>query len=660
MTNNTVTITIPQIDSNYPDRAFKLYNLNDISSTWRINAGGSQYVDSNGFTWLADTMYVRGSTATNNKTISNTNDPTLFHSERWGNFSYVFRVPPGIYSVLLKFAETTFTSSGQRVFDVSINNAKVLDHFDIFAAGGANRAIDRIFNNITPNERGEIILSFGPAYVDAAKIDAIQIQPQATFTPTFTPSPTFTPTQIIHNAPGKIKCENYMNGANGTAYYDTSPGNQFNQYRNDDVDIEVCSDTNNGYNIGEVKATEWLNYIVNFSNSGYYNINFRVASLYDGGNFHLEINNTNVTGTLHVPNTNGWQNWTTVSVNNIFISQGQHTIRLVFDTNGVSNVTGNFNYFEFILNPTPTNTISNTATFTATNTQVNTLTFTNTSTFTRTFTSTTSFTQSFTLTNTPTRTSTNTLTNTATSTATSTRTNSFTNTITNTTMPTSTFTFTYENTVTSTYTFISTPTNTFTQPMLYTTATFTYTSNETETYTQTATNSVTFTSTFTNTPSFTTTFILQPTTTHTFTSTYSITATPTFTNTQSLTTMPSQTFTSTPTFTGTFTYTQTFSLTETPTPTPFLIQTPENKKIILNLFPIPAKDKIKILMKGKNLKLKIFTVAYRMIYNQSFTNKKDEPYFLEIDLKNYSKGIYYICVENEMGKREIKTFKILY
>ena len=667
ITNNTVTITIPQIDSNYPDRAFKLYNLNDISSIWRINSGGSQYVDSNGFTWLADTMYVRGSTATNSKTISNTNDPTLFNSERWGNFSYVFRVPAGIYSVLLKFAETTFSSSGQRVFDVSINNVKVLDHFDIFAAaGGANTAIDRTFNNITPNDRGEIILNFGPAYVDAAKIDAIQIQPQATFTPTFTPSPTFTPTQIIHNAPGKIECENYMNGANGTAYYDTSPGNQFNQYRNDDVDIEICNDTNNGYDIGEVKATEWLNYLVNFPNEGYYNINFRVACLYDGGNFHLEIDNTNITGSLHIPDTGGWQNWTTVSVNNIFVSQGQHTLKLSFDSNGVSNVTGNFNFFELILNPTPTNTISNTATFTATNTR------TNTSTFTRTFTSTSTFTQTFTLTKTATLTFTNTATDTETPVATSTRTSTFTNTNTETTLPTSTFTHTQENTLTSTYTFTSTPTNTFTQTILSATTTFTHTQTETVTSTQTATNSITFTSTFTATPSFTTTFTLEPTTTHTFTSTHSLTSTPTFTNTQSLTTtptftntqsftaMPSQTFTKTPTFSSTFTHTQTLLLTQTPTQTPFLTQIAENKKIILNLFPIPAKDKIKILMKGKNLKLKIFTVAYRMVYNQSFTNKNDEPYFLEIYLKNYSKGIYYICAENEINERELKTFQILY
>jgi hypothetical protein len=41
----------------------------------------------------------------------------------------------------------------------------------------------------------------------------------------------------------------------------------------------------------------------------------RVASSSAGGSFHIELNRAggNLTGTLMIPDTGGWQTWTTVS-----------------------------------------------------------------------------------------------------------------------------------------------------------------------------------------------------------------------------------------------------------------------------------------------------------------------------------------------------------
>jgi len=86
----------------------------------------------------------------------------------------------------------TLTAAGQRVFNVSINGTQVLTNFDIFATAGAvNKAVDKAFNNISPVS-GTITLNFGPASVDNAVIQAIQIIPQSqvTVTPTFTNTPT--------------------------------------------------------------------------------------------------------------------------------------------------------------------------------------------------------------------------------------------------------------------------------------------------------------------------------------------------------------------------------------------------------------------------------------------------------------------------------------
>src|SRR6266536_2253956 len=64
-------------------------------------------------------------------------------------FEYRFDVANGTYQVTLRFAEIypNNSAANRRVFNVSIENAQVLQNFDIFvAAGGANIATDRIFN----------------------------------------------------------------------------------------------------------------------------------------------------------------------------------------------------------------------------------------------------------------------------------------------------------------------------------------------------------------------------------------------------------------------------------------------------------------------------------------------------------------------------------
>ena len=176
-----------------------------VSSSWRVIAGSAvSYTDSQGFTWAADTNYSGGTPYSTTQTVTaalpGASDQPLYQSERYGNpFTYSFDVPAGSYQVTLKFAETYFTAAGSRSFNISINGAQVIANFDILtAAGGANTAIDRVFNNIAPSG-GRITIDFGPAATDNAKVCAIQIIPQpATPTPTrtstaastFTMSPT--------------------------------------------------------------------------------------------------------------------------------------------------------------------------------------------------------------------------------------------------------------------------------------------------------------------------------------------------------------------------------------------------------------------------------------------------------------------------------------
>ena len=132
-----------------------------------------------------------------------------------------------------------------------------------------------------------------------------------------------------HTIPGTIEAEDYDNGCEGDAYYDSDDINQGGQYRpNQGVDIEKCSV--GGYNVGWAHVGDWMAYTVNVNETATYDVSFYVASSYDSGKFHLESDGVDQTGVISVPNTKGFQNWTVVK-KSIKLNAGQHVLKFVDD-----------------------------------------------------------------------------------------------------------------------------------------------------------------------------------------------------------------------------------------------------------------------------------------------------------------------------------------
>ena len=138
--------------------------------------------------------------------------------------------------------------------------------------------------------------------------------------------------------PGVVLASDFDNGGEGVAYHDTSAGNSGGAYRQTDVDLEPSSDV--GYDVGWIAASEWLAYTVNVGAAGTYSLTFRVASSGPGGTFHLEMNGSDVTGPITVPDTGGWQSWQSVGTT-VSLNAGTQLARLVMDTaaNGVPSAT---------------------------------------------------------------------------------------------------------------------------------------------------------------------------------------------------------------------------------------------------------------------------------------------------------------------------------
>jgi hypothetical protein len=144
--------------------------------------------------------------------------------------------------------------------------------------------------------------------------------------------------------PGTLQAENFDEGGQGVAYYDTTAGNAGGQYRVTDVDIEATGDTGGGYNVGWMAVGEWLKYTVDVGTAGTYDLEFRVAANGSGGTFHLEVDGVDKTGPLTIPNTGGWQKWTTLTKTGVSLSAGQQVWRFVITAAGPTGVVGNFNW----------------------------------------------------------------------------------------------------------------------------------------------------------------------------------------------------------------------------------------------------------------------------------------------------------------------------
>jgi regulation of enolase protein 1 (concanavalin A-like superfamily) len=122
--------------------------------------------------------------------------------------------------------------------------------------------------------------------------------------------------------PGTIQAENYDLGGSGVAFSDNTSGNTGGQYRNDNVDIEAC--TEGGYNVGWIENGEWLEYTVS-PTSGSYNISLRYASIQTPGTVKMLLDGITL-GTFSLSSTGGWQNWQNATLTNVNINGGTNKI----------------------------------------------------------------------------------------------------------------------------------------------------------------------------------------------------------------------------------------------------------------------------------------------------------------------------------------------
>lgn len=103
------------------------------------------------------------------------------------------------------------------------------------------------------------------------------------------------------------------------------------------VQTETTTDAGGGLNVGWIDANDWMAYpAVNIPAAGTYTVEYRVASLSGGGSLQIETaGGSPVYGSIAIPSTGGWQNWTTI----------KHTITLPAGSRsfGIKALSGGWN-----------------------------------------------------------------------------------------------------------------------------------------------------------------------------------------------------------------------------------------------------------------------------------------------------------------------------
>jgi hypothetical protein len=140
--------------------------------------------------------------------------------------------------------------------------------------------------------------------------------------------------------PGTIDLDNYDTGGEGVAYHTHNTTNPGGKYRNDGVGIEADRDAGNGngFDVGWNANGNWYRYSVNVQSGGTYPVAFRLAAN-SLGTLHIEDETgANLTSTVQVPASGGFQAWATFT-SSVPLSAGKHILKVVIDSgNGSFNL----------------------------------------------------------------------------------------------------------------------------------------------------------------------------------------------------------------------------------------------------------------------------------------------------------------------------------
>ena len=193
------------------------------------------------------------------------------------------------------------------------------------AAGSYMLKLERVGSGITDNAGNALATSASDSWTVAT--DPGPGDPQQT---PFKGSPF-----AVGTTPVTIQAEDFDLGGEGVAFHETTANNIGGVYRNEAVDVKLIANTTNQYRLSDAATGEWVEYTLDVAVAGNYELELRLSNTEPNAKVHAEIDGTNVTGSITVPDTNNFSTFSSVK-RTFALTAGSHVLRLAFDAQAVN------------------------------------------------------------------------------------------------------------------------------------------------------------------------------------------------------------------------------------------------------------------------------------------------------------------------------------
>ncbi|MGI4749772.1 MAG: glycosyl hydrolase 2 galactose-binding domain-containing protein [Janthinobacterium lividum] len=177
--SNSIALNKESQVSSWPETGLPIFYGTAMSSI-KINCGGSEigsFAEDNYFVARSSTLDLGNVEVPSASTVP----AQIYSTARQGYMmKYVFpmkQLAQGkTYTINFYWADAKSDAPGKRVFDVAVNDKKLIIDFDIFAqAGGKSKAILKQLTGIVPDQDGNIIIQFFRKSGDQPMINALEI-----------------------------------------------------------------------------------------------------------------------------------------------------------------------------------------------------------------------------------------------------------------------------------------------------------------------------------------------------------------------------------------------------------------------------------------------------------------------------------------------------
>ena len=135
----------------------------------------------------------------------------------------------------------------------------------------------------------------------------------------------------LGSVPGRIEAEAYNPGGEGVGYH-TGHGDWGDAHpRTDSMDLRADSTASGGYALHWIEAGQWFAYSISVATPGTYTVSPRVSVPWNPGQLHVEVDGTNVTGSLSFPGNT--PTWTSLTSAPFPLTAGTHVLKVFMEAN---------------------------------------------------------------------------------------------------------------------------------------------------------------------------------------------------------------------------------------------------------------------------------------------------------------------------------------